>query len=108
MAAEDIFHIFHRHLPVRFYRPRQVVIFRMERDFRAFPLDAEGNQAPEHVPGPRRIVGMVRIIVAAKGGPAVKSRIFRHRAFPVFCQGQVQMVFFNKGCQIPGAQVVLP
>ena len=44
---------------------------------------------------------------AAKGGPAVKGRIFRHRPFPVFRQGQIQVVVFNEFRQIPGAQVVL-
>ena len=50
---------------------------------------------------------MVRIIVVANGGPAVKGHIFRLRPFPVFRQGQIQVVVFNEFRQIPGAQVVL-
>ncbi len=73
MGGQRVFHILRRDFLFRRHAPGQIVGARRKIRIRAVPHFGPGIEMPQHVPGARRIVNMVRIVVASESVPRIQA-----------------------------------
>ena len=95
MCRQYIFYIFRRDLLFRNHAPRNVIGQWCVIGVRTVPVYGIRIQIPFHVPGSRRIVYMVGIVMASEGISWIQNTV----------HGKIQMVFFDKFFQVRGAHV---
>lgn len=98
VGGENVLHILHCDLPLRYKGPGNVVALGRKVRVVSLPAVLGGTEIPAHEPGPGRVVYMVGVRAGTEAVPGIEASIIVG----------VQMVFLNEGLQVGGAQVFLP
>ena len=77
VRGEDVFHILRCDFPLRHEAPGNIVGFRGEVGIRAVPNVRGRVEIPPDKPSPRRVVDVVRVVVAAEGLPGIQAVVKR-------------------------------
>ena len=75
MGGQDVFDVLHRHLFLRYHAPRKIIRNRCEIRMRSVPHLRVRIQIALHEPRTRRVVYMIRIVMAAERVARMKLAI---------------------------------